>query len=166
MLGLRHYQKRKKIRAEGYMKILHYQTYLKMIHNSEGSRMYRTLYAERDGAVVDITKDGLVSCAFFVSSILAHFKVLEAPHATVEGAVRDMERSGWRTIDAAHLRPGDVVVWEKGAEADGEQHLHMGFYLDPEHAMSHSDKERAPAVHALTFNGRAIVAAYTHPFVQ
>jgi hypothetical protein len=147
------------------MELLIKDSYLAMIKNSVGSKLFRNLYANVDGKRIDILRDGDLSCALFVSVLLHHFNLIESPHATVTGLVRDMERSDWVETDI--ILPGAVVVWKPAVQKSGEQHAHIGFVLDKMTAVSHSDTEKAPVEHNLTFgtNGdgspkRAIVAIY------
>ena len=50
--------------------LLKYESYLKMIKNSVGMRMFRNLYMEIDGKKIDVTHNGILSCSYFVSNIL------------------------------------------------------------------------------------------------
>ncbi len=142
------------------------QTYLEMIRGSIGSHLFRRLYVEKGGKPVDILDDGRLSCAFFVSSILKHFDLVETPHATVAGLVRDMSASGWHN-DWNPLY-GTVLVWEPISQAGGESHAHVGFWLDELRAISHSDTARVPIIHSTSmgFPARRITAIYRHPFLE
>lgn len=147
------------------MRLLLKDTYLQMIRNSVGSKLFRNLYAEVKGKEEDILRNGDLSCAFFVAMLLHHFTLINEPHATVAGLVRDLERSGW--VKTEKVMPGTVVLWEEALQKSGERHAHAGFVLDGMTAVSHSDIERTPIEHHLTFgsNGdgspkRAVVAIY------
>lgn len=144
-------------------KLLHKENYLAMIEGSVGSEMFRHLYADVGGETVDLTKDGQVSCALFVSSILHHFKLIGDLHATVGSTAADMLRHGWR--ETPELVVGCVVEWEPIVQADGESHGHVGFYMGADMAISHSDRTLSPARHALGMTDekpRKIVKMYTH----
>ncbi len=52
------------------------ESYLAMIKNSVGTNMFRNLYATSGGEVQDIVREGELSCAYFVSSILYIFKLV------------------------------------------------------------------------------------------
>ncbi len=152
------------------MKFLLKDTYLAMIRNSVGSNLFRTLYAEVDGKKEDILRDGDVSCAYFVSSILYHFKLLKEVHATVSGTTRDMEASGWTTTDKPV--PGAVVLWEKIKQRDEEMHEHNGFVLNEKTAVSSRFEYRIPIEHPLHYAAQAegnpvrkVAAIYIHPFL-
>jgi hypothetical protein len=147
------------------MRLLLKDTYLQMIKNSLGSKLFRNLYAEVKGKEQDILRNGDLSCAFFVAMLLHQFKLIAEPHATVVGLVRDLERSGWVKTDI--LLPGAVVVWEELPQKSGEHHAHIGFALNKMTAISHSDTERMPTEHHITFGTnndgapkRRIVATY------
>ena len=139
-----------------------------MIRNSVGSHLFRTVYALVDGEKKDILRDGELSCAFFVSSILSHFKLIGSVHAGVEGLRKDMEASGWRKTDM--VIPGVVIAWGPLIQASGESHPHIGFALDETTAVSSSYVENTIVAHPNTEtpgnSGRAIHATYTHPFLE
>jgi len=161
------------VKTKPTVTILKKQTLLGMIEGSEGSKMFRHLYAEVGDEERDILRDGQVACAYYVSTILSmpNFGLLKAPHATVEGLIRGLEAAGWVEASTPSCR-GDVIVWERAAQAGGEKHLHAGFYLGGEEAMSHVDETRTPKRHDVTFGQfegtpvRKIVAIYTHASLQ
>lgn len=109
---------------------------------------------------MDITKDGLLSCAFYVSSILVITNLISEVHATVKGTIQDIKSYGWKRIE--NPSAGDLIVWEENLFSDNKRHKHIGFFIDEETAVSHSDKEKVPTAHHITFNdSRDIEAIYT-----
>lgn len=132
-----------------------FESYMSMIRNSAGSRMFQHAYALVHGRKIDILRSGDLSCAFFVSSILAlfhPFKLIQnPPHSTVAGTIKDMKRMGWK--EAKKLRPGSVILWESlvknGHVKSGNKHL--GFYIGGNKAVSNSSKARTPIIHHVTF---------------
>ena len=152
--------------TETMLKLLPKETYLKMIRNAEGTNLFRNLYANLRGGKIDILRDGDLSCTFFTSSILWHFRLLgEGPHANTVGFINDLEKSGWKKTDEP--KEGDVLIWESQQGASGEEHPHNGFYLGGETAISSSDTKQTPVTHDLTFGGtRKITAIYTHQFLK
>ncbi|PIT90951.1 hypothetical protein COU17_03295 [Candidatus Kaiserbacteria bacterium CG10_big_fil_rev_8_21_14_0_10_49_17] len=144
-----------------------FPSYIATIKNSIGSNMFRNLYAKVDGVETDILRDGDRSCALFVSAILHQFKLLQEPHSTVAGLVRDMERSGWEKIKSP--KEGAVLVWVEEEQASGERHPHAGFSVGGEEAISNSWQQKQPVVHHETYgeeNGepvRKIETIYWHP---
>lgn len=142
-------------------------TLLYRIEASCGSTQFRRLYAEVDGTEVDILRDGQVSCAVFVSALLVMAELLPKMCATVSGLERQLQANGWQQVDT--VSPGAVIIWEASAQASGEEHLHAGFALSAEEAVSHSDKGRVPEKHHYTFGVtssgapvRAIERVYIH----
>ncbi len=142
-------------------------TYLAMIRGSVQSRAYQHLYASVDGVPQDIVKGGAYACAFFVCHILLWFSLIQEPHSTVQGTLRDLRASGWEETSAPE--PGDVIMWEVAQEA-GEPHEHIGFFLGDDRAISNSTSQACPLEHHLTYGAhedgspaRDIVAFYTHP---
>ncbi len=128
------------------------ESYLVMIRNSIGTSMFRNLYAKVDGKRKDVLDDGVLSCAFFVSSVLTIFGLIKEAHATVDGTVRDLEESGWRRI--REPKPGAVLVWEMRNYKDGSQHRHIGFYVGHGRAVSNDTPTRVLAKHHWTYHGK------------
>lgn len=136
------------------------QTYLSMIRQSVGTRMFQHLYVSIDGVIKDATNSGILSCAFFASSILVLNGLMKSVHGTVEATVRDMEESGW--VKITEPRIGAVVVWEKSLEGDGE-HMRIGFVTGMHEAISNSSEEGVPIKHDLTFAGtRKVTDVFWH----
>ncbi|MFP4022759.1 MAG: hypothetical protein ACLFTS_02850, partial [Candidatus Paceibacterota bacterium] len=100
-----------------------YDTYMAVIKNSPGTEMFRNVYADVDGDHTDVTDDGDLSCAFFVSSVLTIFGLIKEIHVTVNSTVKDMKRNGW--VDTDDPEPGDVVVWGE-EHSNQEKHRHIG----------------------------------------
>lgn len=127
------------------------ETYLAMVRNSVGAKLFRNLYATINGKRRDLTENGKLSCAVFVSSVLRHFGLVAEPHATVAGTVKDMKASGWGRIRTP--RAGCVLVWEE-VPCDRAKHAHIGFYVGKRTAVSNSARRRAPALHHWTYGSR------------
>lgn len=145
------------------------ESYLAMMRNAPGARLFRNLYADVGGEVRDILKDGQRSCASFVSFILYSFYLIETPHSTVAGVEKDLLSSGWRRTDTPH--EGDVIVWEPKLQAETES-AHIGFYLGNDRAISNDWETGVPAEHHYTYGTnpdgspvRTITAMYTHDFL-
>ena len=133
--------------------------------------MFRHLYVLDDKKVKDILKNGRLSCAYYVSMVLKMFDLISQPHATVKGALRDMQKNGWRTT--RQFKPGNVLVWEEKKFSDGETHQHLGFYLGKDKAISNSDQKSVPLVHHLTYGQtkdgqpkRKIIQMLTHRLIK
>ena len=138
------------------MKLLFKESYLAFIKNSVKSHSFRNFYAEIDGKVIDILKGGKTSCAFFVSSTLLTFGLIKANHLTVNGLLKDMEKSGWYKIDK--LFPGAIILWEERLS-----HEHTGFLIGNKKAVSNSPIKNYPVVHSWDYAGkRKVKAIYWH----
>lgn len=143
------------------------RTMLSMVRGSVGTDMFRRIYFTIGGKTVEVLRDGDLSCAVFVSNILLFLGLIKKPHTFVARTVADMERSGWKKIRT--LKPGAVVLWAKRRGGSGERHIHIGFYLGGERAVSNFDAKRTPYIHHYTFGTRnkkptrAITAIYWHP---
>mgnify|MGYP001599530607 CR=1 FL=1 len=138
------------------MKFLLKDSYLKTIENSVGSKLFRNLYFEIENKRTDILKNGVLSCAVFVSWILKNFDLIKEGHAMVNGTVKDLEKSGWYKIKKPEV--GTVLVWKEEIY-DDDSHKHIGFYIGNEMAISNSYKLKMPQKHHWTFgvkNGKPV----------
>jgi hypothetical protein len=145
-------------------KLLLFDSYLAMIKNSEGTKIFRDFYGRFDKKKENLTKGGDLSCAFFVSAILYHFGLIKEPHLTVEGVLEDMspvrnprllngvQKSGWYKI--SRPRKGSIILWK-----ERQGHRHLGFYLGNQKAISNNSKRRVPKIHHYTFNQRRKIEA-------
>lgn len=128
-----------------------FDTYIAIIKNSVGSKMFRNSYAKINGKKTDILQNGMLSCAFFVSSTLFLFKLIKEIHGTVDGTVRDLEQSDWQKI--AKPKIGSIIVWEKIDFGNKDFHKHIGFYIGNNKAISTSSnsKKGQPIIHHCTY---------------
>ena len=141
------------------IQILLNETLLSVVRESVGSNMFRHLYAVTGGEKKDILDDGDLACAFYVSSILSMFGLLESQHATVNGLVKDLEQSGWKKVE--ELQEGAVIIWEEQAQAHDEEHRHAGIYVGNDRAVSNSFEKKVPKEHHWTYNDtRGVEAIY------
>ncbi len=123
--------------------------YLTFAKASVGSNSFRKLYYRANGKEVEVLRDGDLSCAFFVSSVLVIFGLMGVMHTTVKSTVRDLRRRGWKDIRTP--RPGAIVVWGPKKFKSGETHRHLGFYLGDGKVVSNSSARKSPRVHAWNF---------------
>ncbi len=137
-------------------KRLIFKSYLAMIKNSSGTNMFRNFFVLSANREQDVTKNGSLSCAFFVSSVLVIWGLVEHISGTVIGVETMIKKSGWFKIDKP--RPGAILIWE---EKNG--HRHIGFCLSPRRAVSNFSN--CPMVHDLNFarQNRQIEAIYWQP---
>ena len=148
------------------VKPLKLDTLLAVLRGSVGTKMFQHFYASVDGKKTDIMQNGDLSCAFFVSSVLAMMGLLDRAHGTVLGTVKMMEKSGW--LKTRVLKPGVVLVWDYKIGGGGEKHQHIGFYLGENMAISNSDLKKVPIIHPVNFGSlnskqyRKIVGIYKH----
>ncbi|MGC9048854.1 MAG: hypothetical protein ACP5IX_01395 [Patescibacteria group bacterium] len=125
------------------------KTYLAMLKNSVGSKLFRKFYVKTRRKKVDILNNGKLSCAFYVSSILYLFKLIKNIHFTVDSTVKDLQKSGWEVVKKPKV--GSVIVWEKMDFGDGDIHKHIGFYIGDGKAISNSSKFGYPVKHSWPF---------------
>lgn len=124
-------------------------TYLAVVKNSINSKMFRNLYAKVNGKKTDITDNGNLSCAFFVSSILYMFRLIREMHATVNGTVRGLIEFGWTEIEKPKV--GCILVWKETDFGKGDLHKHIGFYIGQNKAISNDYKKGFPVEHEWKF---------------
>jgi predicted nucleic acid-binding Zn finger protein len=115
-----------------FMKIAKRETLLAQVKGAIGSKQYQHLYAGEQNK--DIVKNGELSCAYFVSSVLHNLELIKSAHATVESTVKDMVKKGWQEVTVPE--PGAVIVW---SEKNG--HKHIGVYIKRFRAISNSEKK-------------------------
>lgn len=139
-------------------------SYLAFACNSVGSRSWSQYYADIDGVKTEIVHDGARACAYFVSSVLRTFNLIELVHMTVPSVLRDMVQFGWTKIDSP--RAGAIVAYEN-IVIEEEIFPHIGICIATDEVISNSDKAGAPVRHELTMTNsdgseRAIAGYYWH----
>jgi hypothetical protein len=132
------------------------KTLLKLIENSVGTKLFRNNYFFVDDKSKDLLRNGELSCAFYVSSILYLLKLIKDIHATVQGTIKDMEESDWYEIKKP--KKGAVILWDK----DKTGHYHIGFYWNKKRAVSNVSSKKSPNFHPLNYKNRKILAFYFH----
>jgi len=150
------------------VQLLRKKSYIAMVRNAAKgeNHTFRTLWASVDGEARDINKDGALACGFFTSAILFLNKLIKDMHAGVAGLERDLEASGW--VQIPQPREGAVLVWEPRPGADGTPHLHAGFYIGDDRAVSNgSNSTHMPEEHHFTYEGtRKIERIWWHPSLE
>ncbi len=126
-------------------------SYIATIKNSVGSQLFRNLYYRVHNEVRDVLDDGDLACAIYVSSLLYLFDLISERHTTVRSTVTDMLSAGWYEVPAP--RVGAIIHWGFKKQDDGTQgkHHHLGFYINPETAVSNSSETRMIAAHHPTY---------------
>lgn len=137
-----------------------FDSYLAVIKNSVGSKLFRNFYARVNEKRTDIMQNGDLSCAFYVSSVLTLFKLIREVHGTVDATVKDLRKRGWRVVKKP--RVGSVLVWEKLNFADNGFHKHIGFYIGNNKAISNSYTLGYPRKHHWTFGAKRKVELILH----
>jgi hypothetical protein len=136
------------------IKPLQFDTYISMIENGVGSYIFKNLYLEIDGVKKDATKDGWLSCAFFVSGILYMCKYIDEMHGTVSGTMKDLEKNGWIEIEEPVV--GSVIVWKDNQGTNG--HSHIGFYVGDGMAIINDSNKKHPIKYDWKFEGKREVS--------
>ena len=133
------------------VKLLIYDTYLKAIKNSVGSNLFRNLYLVKNGKRIDALNNGQLSCAVFVSWVLRIFYLIREGHATVDGEMKDLKKSGLYKIKKPKI--GAILVWED-IFLNGSLNKHIGFYIGNKEAVSNSRSKKTPVKHHWTYGGK------------
>lgn len=148
------------------VKPLFFETYIAVIKNSVGTKMFQTFWAEVDGEKTDVTDAGRISCGFFVSNVLLMFGLIKEGHTTVDATLIDMKNSGWEEI--SEPREGCVIYWEKLTRNDTTNE-HIGFYIGNDEAVCNDPDEGAPHIRHWTYGetdgkpNRKVEGIYWHP---
>lgn len=145
------------------------KNYLNAIRKSVGSKIFQDVFVEKEEGEVNITMSGRLSCALFVSSILMLFHLIDvrrAPHSTISGVLKNMQKIGWKEFKKGEMKEGDILIWEKIKDIDGKEHEHIGFYMGNNIAISNSTKYRTPKRHHYTYKEkRKVVSSWRYNFV-
>jgi hypothetical protein len=145
------------------------RSYLAVIKRSIGSPIWQEFYASVNGKTTEVTRNGNVSCAWHITSILKMFSLVDTAQITVHRALDEMERCGWKKI--ARPRLGCIVIW--GAQpADPERMKkdkntyypltrHIGFYIGGGQTVTNDGRgTHKPQIKALTY--RPVENFYWH----
>lgn len=145
-------------------------TFLDLVIGSVGTNMYRNVHVVRSEDVVNVTDDGDLSCAYYVSAVLRHFHLIQHGfYTTITHTLADMRRSGWEVCEKP--APGVVVVWVSKECTDGP-HRHIGICLDETYCVSNSPIARTPQKHEIlglldhAGGVRAVEMYYKHPRLE
>lgn len=125
------------------------ESYLKLIENSVGANVWRNFYAVVNEKKQDILKDGELSCAFFVSSVLVAFGLLKRRHMTVKSTIKDMTENGWQEIKSP--KKGCILLWKAIKFPSGSTNAHLGFYIGNKKAISNRWEKKSPQIHHFTY---------------
>lgn len=123
-----------------------FDTYIVSIKKSVGVKLFQNIYVLADGKKKDVTQNGKNSCASFASSILVMYGLIKEKHATVDGTLKDMEKSGWTRLKKAKI--GAVMVWKPWEKSKNQ---HIGFFIGNDRAISNSSDKKTPKLHHLTY---------------
>lgn len=124
------------------------KSFMAIVQNSVGSRSWQNFHAAVDGVEQDVLRGGELSCAYFASSILATFGMIDRSHATVLTIIEKLPEYDWHQVDQP--KPGDLLVWEN-VKIGNESHSHIGFYIGDDQAISNSSKQKVPIKHDWLF---------------
>lgn len=141
---------------------LQQESYLAVIKNSVGSKMFRSFMVKKSGRKFDVLKSGNLSCAYYVSTVLRMFGLVEKLHFTVGKTADDLLVSGAKKVSKNRMKPGDVIFWVS-KKTNAEEHNHIGFFVGGTKAISNSEKKREIALHHITFNNTREIELVLRP---
>lgn len=133
------------------------KTLLTMVEKSIGTSMFQTYWATVDGQTIDLPNNGDLSCAFYVSGLLAILGKMERANCTVSSTIVDMEKCGWRKVNSPEV--GDIIHWNPKDTFKEGVHPHIGFYMGADMCVSNSSEKRSPQRHVLNWDDRRYVEA-------
>lgn len=139
------------------IRILKKDTYLAMVKNSLNSYAFKDVYGQINNKKKNITQNGDLSCAYFVSSILKLFDLTKNTHLTVDGTTSDLINSGWKKINLNKISAGDIIIWQ-----EDKKHKHIGFYIGDNQAISNNSKSKKIKKHHYTFNNKRKIEEVLH----
>ena len=130
-----------------------------MLIASVGTKMFQHVYVKVEGKQKDVMQKGELSCAFYVSSMLSMFGLIDKSHATVRTTEKKLMEHGWKR--ARTFKFGNVLIWDATRQSDGHQHI--GFYLGNQKAISNSSMKKVPHIHHVTYQRkRPVLRMYCH----
>lgn len=136
-----------------------YESYLAAIQNSIGSKMFRQYFVRAEGKKIEVLRNGDLACAFYVTSLLRIFGLIDRTHTTLVGSEASMLKAGWFHVKSPKI--GAILVWgPKTSKKSGETHKHIGFYIGHQKAISNNSKRGMPYIHKYEF--RPIESIYWH----
>lgn len=136
------------------MEILRKETYIKMIENAVGTRLFNSLIVKEQDTVRDLLNDGEYSCAVFTSSVLLLNQKAARTRTTVNNLETDLLASDQfqQVSVGSAVQAGDVVLWEKVRYEDGSENRHIGFALSDSEAVSTNYIQKCVVRHPLLTN--------------
>lgn len=124
--------------------------------------MFRHLYIIDKDHSEDILKDGEVACAFYVTSILKLYNLIDEIHTTVDGTLKALRKSQWKEVSLVDMQAGDILVWDHQGE-----HAHIGFAISHNRAISNSSTKHTPVSHSFDFAGtREVITVLRHGLLR
>lgn len=129
----------------------------------EQSTEYRHYFVAGREGITDVTDNGNLSCAWFVSSVLEKHGLLSRARTTVASTIQEIEeRAEWEKIEVHNSFPGAVILWPRSTSG----HYHLGFYVGQSETgegeyVSNSFMAKAPIIHGETLvDGRQPIRAF------
>lgn len=122
-----------------------------VLEQSQGIKIFQTFY-NSDGE--DVLRNGDLSCAYYVSTILTMVRLIDGVSCTVSGLLNRMDKAGWYILDGkpSNIPEGAIIVWNPVTQGDSE-HKHIGFYLGNDQVISNRSSLRVPGIHELIYSG-------------
>jgi len=125
------------------------KSYISMIKNSIWTRMFRNNFFELSWKKIDVLKNWSDSCAYFVSSILKIFDLIENIHATVGGTIKDIIKYWREEYKWKEIQIWAILVWE-----EKNWHKHIWFYIWNNKAISNSSSKKEIVKHNWNYNSK------------
>lgn len=132
------------------MEVLRKETYIKMVENAVGSRMFNSILVKENDEIRDLLNDGEYSCAVFVSSVLTLQQLLAKPRTTVKNLEADIaESTHFTEVPNGNVQPGDILFWESVTYEDGTANRHVGIAVSHTEAVSTNYIQKCVTRHPL-----------------
>lgn len=132
-----------------------------MINNSIGTIAFRNYYAEIEGKKVDVANNGLLSCAYFVSTILSLFNMIKTYHLTVESTVKDMSEFGWKKVPLEKNPTWGCHCLDKTSRYEDRPGAYWFFYSTRSQAISTNSRQGVVWEHPINADIDAVLKQFT-----
>lgn len=171
-------KKKKKPEEEVYIFDLR-KTFISRLFYAPETRIFRECWCvDSKGKSVDVCKQGLFSCALFVSNFAKMHNLIKIPTANCDTLKKELISCNWYPCrDLKSIPPCAVVFWEPREANDGKMHEHVGFCYAPGYAVSADPRtEKEGSTHSIIVHEldcsdvlkyrRKIMSAYFHPLLM
>lgn len=145
--------------------------YINLAQKLVWSDLFTYLGMKQDGEkeFTDIVEGGKYACAYFVSNVLAYFKLIERWSATVKSLQKQLAEKNfvkYEYMQGMNIPYGAIIFWNvENPTQESISQEHVWFYIGDNKAISNSSFQKKIVIHPLywTNDDMTIVSYYTLP---